>query len=182
MFRVQLRRNLGLVRSVLLVAMALDWVVQATSGYATGPTVPGFTADSPPLRVGTYMISCVEPTRDILAQRAYPAHLWSLVVPRSYTWFCRPLLLYTVSKDLRRATNHLAITVVRSYVVWALTFSFLVVAALLGVALLQNAKPPADGPQFETGEGRAFQDARTAFIQMFIFVCTAAVRCRAIVV
>ena len=89
---------------------------------------------------------------------------------------CRPLLLYAISKDLRRAANHLLLTVIRSRVVWALTFSFLMVSSLLGVALLQHLTPPESGPQFEVGLGRAFQDARSAFIQMFIFVCTAAVR------
>ena len=93
-----------------------------------------------------------------------------------YTVLCRPLLLYAISKNLRRAANHLLITVVRSTVVWALTFSFLIAAAVVSVALLQDVSPDPDAPQFEVGQGRAFSDIRNAFVQMFIFVCTAAVR------
>lgn len=69
---LQLRRNLGLVRSILLLAMTVDWTIQCISGYATGPTVLGFTDDSPPLRVGTYMIPCV--SRWARVERAPPTY------------------------------------------------------------------------------------------------------------
>ena len=88
-----------------------------------------------------------------------------------YTTLLRPVLLYLMSPDMRDSANHLGVTVLRSYTVWALTVSFLVVASLISTAFFQNAPENAE---FEQGLGRAFHDFRASFLSMFIFICTAA--------
>ena len=89
-----------------------------------------------------------------------------LFVPYS-TWL-RPVILYFMSKQMRASANHLFITVVRSYTVWALTASFLIVAALISTAFFQHATvTDPDAPQFEEGLGSAFQDFRSSFLSMY---------------
>jgi len=73
-----------------------------------------------------------------------------------------------MSQQMRASANHLFLTVIKSYTVWALTASFLIVAALISTAFFQHAEVTnPDAPQFEEGLGRAFQDFRSSFLSMY---------------
>ncbi len=36
--------------------MAVDWLIRYFIGYATGPSIPGFSANDPPVHPSTYLI------------------------------------------------------------------------------------------------------------------------------
>ena len=91
---------------------------------------------------------------------------------------CVCLCRYLMSQEMRASANHLAITVVRSYTVWALTFCFLIVSAIMSTAFFQNVEnDDPDAPQFQEGLGRAFQDFRSSFLSMCVVLCAVGGRC-----
>ena len=45
-----------MARSVLLLFMSVDWLIQATVGYKSGPSISGFSTDSPLVLQTSYMI------------------------------------------------------------------------------------------------------------------------------
>lgn len=153
--------------------------------YPTGPYVTDITGDGGELVSADLLIPYTTWLRPVIlfvapARCPHPTPPAAVAPPRGCTTHANrrwpacvraaprpPCLRYFMSQQMRASSNHLAITVVRSYSVWALTASFLVVSAILSTAFFQNTQvADPDAPQFEEGLGRAFQDFRSSFLSM----------------
>lgn len=91
-----------------------------------------------------------------------------LFVP--WTVLMRPLLLFSMSPTMRHATVNLATTMYQSKLVFGLGASFIIVATVTSSALLGNVLEEPDA--VSGGIGRGFDDFRSSFLTMFIFIAT----------